>query len=309
MKDSPHAQSVRHRLLNLSRERGEDFQLTLVQFAIERLLYRLGTAPGGERFLLKGAMLFALWSGQAHRPTRDLDLAGRGDPSPDGLVTFFRTLCTVTVPDDGVHFDAESVQVAGIREQQAYQGRECGCWPIWAAPASSCRWTLALAIRSATTRRSNASPHAASAPGEEVAPILWQCHPQPHAPGPERRGYRGRDITAPFCACGRGCKCDAGDPCQRAGWGAGWRGTHGQRECTHRESDGDPSCAGCGMDKKRGEHHPHVGQSPPPGPEPGRGGDDGPPGMRRPCGQRSQVEGEIFGSRPFGFTIPHKNRD
>ena len=123
MKDSPRAQSVRRRLLNLSRERGEDFQLTLVQFAIERLLYRLGTAPGGERFLLKGAMLFALWSGQAHHPTRDLDLAGRGDPSPDGLAAFFRTLCTLSVADDGLRFDAESVQVAGIREQQAYQGQ------------------------------------------------------------------------------------------------------------------------------------------------------------------------------------------
>ncbi|MBI3958965.1 MAG: nucleotidyl transferase AbiEii/AbiGii toxin family protein [Chloroflexi bacterium] len=123
MKNSPLSQSVRQRLLNLSRVRDEDFQLTLVHFAIERLLYRLGSAQGGERFLLKGAMLFALWSGEAHRPTRDLDLAGRGDPSPDGLAAFFRGLCTLAVPDDGLFFDGESVQVAGIREQQEYQGQ------------------------------------------------------------------------------------------------------------------------------------------------------------------------------------------
>lgn len=123
MKHSPVSQSVRQRLLNLSRSRGEDFQLTLVHFAIERLLYRLGSAQGGERFLLKGAMLFALWSGEAHRPTRDLDLAGRGDPSPDGLAAFFRGLCAQAVPDDGLSFDGESVQVVGIREQQEYQGQ------------------------------------------------------------------------------------------------------------------------------------------------------------------------------------------
>jgi predicted nucleotidyltransferase component of viral defense system len=120
---SPLSQSVRQRLLNLSRVRGEDFQLTLVHFAIERLLYRLGSAQGGERFLLKGAMLFALWSGEAHRPTRDLDLAGRGDPSADGLAAFFRGLCGLAVPDDGLFFAGESVQVAGIREQQEYQGQ------------------------------------------------------------------------------------------------------------------------------------------------------------------------------------------
>ena len=36
------AASVRDRLLKLSRERGEDFQLLLTRYSIERLLYRLG---------------------------------------------------------------------------------------------------------------------------------------------------------------------------------------------------------------------------------------------------------------------------
>lgn len=33
--------SIRQRLLNLSRDRGEDFNLTLTRYGIERLLYRL----------------------------------------------------------------------------------------------------------------------------------------------------------------------------------------------------------------------------------------------------------------------------
>jgi hypothetical protein len=35
------AQSVRQRLLNRSRERGENYNLVLVRYALERFLYRL----------------------------------------------------------------------------------------------------------------------------------------------------------------------------------------------------------------------------------------------------------------------------
>ena len=66
--------SVRARLLRLARERGEDFQLVLVRYANERLLYRLAKSAHAARFVLKGAALFTLWTGRAHRATRDLDL-------------------------------------------------------------------------------------------------------------------------------------------------------------------------------------------------------------------------------------------
>jgi hypothetical protein len=51
------AASVRARLLNLARQRGEDFQITLRNYFFERFLYRLGRSPVRERFVLKGAML------------------------------------------------------------------------------------------------------------------------------------------------------------------------------------------------------------------------------------------------------------
>jgi len=70
--------SVRQRLLNLSKERKEPFDLVLVHYAIERLLYRLSRSRHAERFLLKGAMLFAVWSKGTHRPTRDVDFLGFG---------------------------------------------------------------------------------------------------------------------------------------------------------------------------------------------------------------------------------------
>jgi predicted nucleotidyltransferase component of viral defense system len=117
------AASVRQRLLNLSRTTGEDFQLILTRYAMERLLYRLGTSKYASRFILKGALLFTLWTGQMHRPTRDLDLLGSGENSEQALAEAFGALCGTTATDDGMTFDADSVSVAPIREDQEYGGQ------------------------------------------------------------------------------------------------------------------------------------------------------------------------------------------
>ena len=83
------AESARARLLSLSKQRGEEFHLTLAEYAVERFLYRLGQSPLRDRFVLKGAVLFRVWMGQVHRPTKDLDLLGKGSSTytaPTGLV-------------------------------------------------------------------------------------------------------------------------------------------------------------------------------------------------------------------------------
>jgi len=49
------AASVRARLLNRARETGQDFNLILIRYALERLLYRLSVSPHADQFLLKGA--------------------------------------------------------------------------------------------------------------------------------------------------------------------------------------------------------------------------------------------------------------
>jgi predicted nucleotidyltransferase component of viral defense system len=117
------AASVRQRLLNLSRKTGEDFHLLLTRYAVERLLFRLSHSEHNESFVLKGAMLFALWTGEMHRPTRDLDLLGFGDPGEEQLRNVFRALCNVPGADDGVAFREDSVSVAPIREDQEYGGQ------------------------------------------------------------------------------------------------------------------------------------------------------------------------------------------
>jgi len=51
------AASARDRLLALARDRGEDFQLLLTRYGLERLLYRLSQSRHRDRFVLKGAMV------------------------------------------------------------------------------------------------------------------------------------------------------------------------------------------------------------------------------------------------------------
>ncbi len=113
--------SVRQRLLNLSRQRGEVFDLVLNLYALERLLYRLGISELRDRFVLKGALLFALWSPVSHRPTRDLDLLGYGSPNIDEIENEFRSLCGID-GGDGITFIPDSVHGEQIREGAEYQG-------------------------------------------------------------------------------------------------------------------------------------------------------------------------------------------
>lgn len=124
MREPPRAigASVRARLLRLARARSEDFQLVLLRYANERFLYRLAKSEHASRFVLKGAALFALWTGEPHRATRDVDLLGFGDPSEGHLRSVFADVLAVEVDDDGVDFDASTLVVGPIREEQEYGG-------------------------------------------------------------------------------------------------------------------------------------------------------------------------------------------
>ncbi|MCG6917548.1 MAG: nucleotidyl transferase AbiEii/AbiGii toxin family protein [Deltaproteobacteria bacterium] len=115
--------SIRRRLYDLSRERGEDFQLILTWYAAERLLYRLSLSKHSREFILKGAMLLNVWMDRSHRPTRALDFAGQGDFSPEHLITVFDEICQVEAEPDGLQFDPASIQATEILEFHVYQGQ------------------------------------------------------------------------------------------------------------------------------------------------------------------------------------------
>lgn len=117
------AHSVQQRLLNLARQTGQDYNRLLVRYAIERLIHRLARSDHADRFVLKGAMLFAIWSGQQYRTTQDLDLLGQGDNSPEGLAIAFRDIAlTSAVSDDGMAYLPDSIRAEIIREEMTYEG-------------------------------------------------------------------------------------------------------------------------------------------------------------------------------------------
>jgi predicted nucleotidyltransferase component of viral defense system len=113
--------SVRARLLNRARERGQALDLLLTRYALERLLYRLSISRYRDRFVLKGALLLTTWFDDPHRPTRDLDLLGFGDSSSDTMITIWSEI-SGTVLDDGIQFAGDALRADPIREELEYGG-------------------------------------------------------------------------------------------------------------------------------------------------------------------------------------------
>ena len=116
------AASVANRLLQISRQIGADYQLILLRFAFERLMYRLSRSSHSEAFILKGAMLYVVWLGNIYRPTKDLDFLALNSASPEQLAAVFREICFVEVINDAVVFAPSSVRAEAIREDAVYQG-------------------------------------------------------------------------------------------------------------------------------------------------------------------------------------------
>lgn len=116
------AASILQRLLNVARDSGETHELLLTRYATERLLYRLSVSAHYDQFVLKGATLFALWTGVAHRPTRDLDFLVSGSSDPEHLAEIFREVCQQAAEEDGVQFLAETVRAEALRENERYVG-------------------------------------------------------------------------------------------------------------------------------------------------------------------------------------------
>jgi len=123
MKKSNKAASIRQQLLNISRETKVDFNRVLMNYGLERLLYRLSKSKYRDEFVLKGAMLFSYWSGDAYRATKDVDFLKSGNSTMPYLMQVFTDLCKQeSEPDDGLIFNLDSLKTRNIREEDAYGG-------------------------------------------------------------------------------------------------------------------------------------------------------------------------------------------
>lgn len=117
------AASIRARLLQRARERGEEFELFLVRYAVERFLYRLGASPLRERCVVKGAALLFLWMDDPYRASRDVDLLASGPADATSIREIVTTVCATPCPEDGLRFDIDSLEVSPVREDDHYGGQ------------------------------------------------------------------------------------------------------------------------------------------------------------------------------------------
>lgn len=94
----------------------------MIRYAVERFLYRLGKSEYRNKFVLKGAMLFAIWTKNPHRTTKDLDLQLIENFSQNAIMEIFKSICEMKVESDGLLFDTKSIVIQEIREQNTYIG-------------------------------------------------------------------------------------------------------------------------------------------------------------------------------------------
>ena len=113
--------SIRQRLLNIAQRQNQPFDVILVRYGLERLLFRLSISEHQKRFILKGGLLVSMWVDDAMRVTRDIDFLGHGDDDADQLKETFADILS-TDCDDGLTFDTENLTAEAIREEVEYGG-------------------------------------------------------------------------------------------------------------------------------------------------------------------------------------------
>jgi hypothetical protein len=115
--------SIRQRLLNKARATGRPFSELLQYFAMERFLYRLCKSEHADKFVLKGALMLTAWNAPLLRPTMDIDLLGRTADNVEAMAAIVGQICAGQVePEDGLVFDAATVQGERIAEAAEYEG-------------------------------------------------------------------------------------------------------------------------------------------------------------------------------------------
>jgi predicted nucleotidyltransferase component of viral defense system len=115
------AASVKQRLHNMARTQGRGFDILLVRFALERLLFRLSRSAYRDNYILKGGMLVTQWLDHDNRETRDADFLGFGETDAETIKAIFAEIMAIA-SDDGLDFDTNALIATAIREEMKYGG-------------------------------------------------------------------------------------------------------------------------------------------------------------------------------------------
>jgi len=114
--------SIRQRLFDLSKRENRPFGEVLQYYAMERFLFRLSKSKYADRFILKGALLLAVWRSEVSRSTMDIDLLGRIENSEETITSAIRAILEQNVIEDGIVYDASTIRAEPISEDAMYRG-------------------------------------------------------------------------------------------------------------------------------------------------------------------------------------------
>lgn len=114
--------SVKAQLQNKAKETNRPFAEVLQYYGMERFLYRFSKSKYADKFVLKGALLFAVWQIPDRRTTLDIDFLARVDNEVSAIEKVMEDVCDTTVEPDGLKFDSESVKGTKIKEYADYEG-------------------------------------------------------------------------------------------------------------------------------------------------------------------------------------------
>jgi len=114
--------SVKERLRNISVQTRKEYQNILRQYVQERFLFRLSQSIYKNNFILKGALLFIAHNISRSRPTRDIDFLGSSLPNEKDVIKDIVKEILRMNYQDGLRFDAASVESENIVEDADYHG-------------------------------------------------------------------------------------------------------------------------------------------------------------------------------------------
>ena len=102
--------SIRGRLQNIAKETGRPFSEILQYYGMERFLYRFSRSEYADKFILKGALMFAVWRVPERRTTLDIDFLAYCNNQVKIIEKIIRDVCEVPVISDGLIFDSATVK-------------------------------------------------------------------------------------------------------------------------------------------------------------------------------------------------------
>lgn len=100
---------IHDRLINQAKVQSRSYNELFQYYLIERFLYRLSISHYADTFILKGAMAIIILDADFPRATRDIDFLKISDNSFDFIENAVKEICAVTVNDDGLFFEPESI--------------------------------------------------------------------------------------------------------------------------------------------------------------------------------------------------------